>query len=105
MSCKHLRSVPWFKKTLSQYSLYEESRNFVHVFLKTATYLGLIVQSISSLTKSLVKDSLSLKYSQTQLCFFFSLKNCEELLHCSPHVFSAKNGSLFVHMFETLMSS
>ena len=51
---------------------------------------GPLGQKIVSLTKSLIKDSLSLTVNH---CGKFLLKNCKELLHCksSSHFFQQIN--------------
>ena len=68
---------------------------------------GPVVQSIVSLTKSLVNDSLSLLVRlKSSLLILFAEKN--EKSFCTakaPHIFSAKNGSVFMYnMFEILTS-
>ena len=65
---------------------------------KTAIDQGPVVQSIVSLTKSLVNDSLSLLVRlKSSVLIFFAAK--------APHIFSAKNGSVFrYNMFEILTS-
>ena len=59
---------------------------------------GPVVQSIVSLTKSLVNDSLSLLVRlKSSVLIFFAEK--------APHIFSAKNGSVFMYnVFEILTS-
>ena len=63
--------------------------------------LGPVVQSIVSLTKSLVSDSLSLLVClKSSVLIFFA-----EKMWGAPHIFSAKNGRVFsLNMFEILMS-
>ena len=60
-----------------------------------------VVQSIVSLTKSLVEESgeLSLTVLTKSLAVIFFVKNCEELLHCKrfSHFFGKKNGRVFVY--------
>ena len=66
-------------------------------------YLGPVVQSIVSLTKSLVEDSVSFQYSQHELWLHFFAENCEKLLHCTArasHIFLAKNVSSLHTMIE-----
>ena len=72
--------------------------------------LGPVVQSIVSLTKSLVNDSLSLlvRLKSSVLIFFaekmwgaFALQKSAK----APHIFLAKNSSVFMYnMFEILTS-
>ena len=63
--------------------------------------LGPVVQSIVSLTKSLVSDSLSLLVrlkSNVLIVFVEKMWGAK-----APHIFSAKNGSVFMYeMFEIL---
>ena len=56
--------------------------------------LGLVVQSMFSLTKSLVEELLSLMFTKS---FVLLLKNCEELLQLQKFltIFSAKNVKSF----------
>ena len=70
------------------------------------THLGPVVQSIVSLTKSLVNDSLSLLVHLKSCVLIFFAEECEELLQCkSSSHFSANNGSVFMYnMFEILTS-
>ena len=68
---------------------------------------GPVVQSIVSLTKSLVNDSLSLLVRLKSSVLIFFAENMWGALHCksSSHFFSAKNGSVFMYnMFEILTS-
>ena len=63
---------------------------------------GPVVQSIVSLTKSLVNNSLSLLARPKSSMLIFLPKKCTAK---APHIFSAKNGSVFMYnMFEILMS-
>ena len=63
---------------------------------------GPVVQSIVSLTKSLVNDSLSLLVRLKSSVLIFFAEKCEELLDCT---FLAKNDSVFMYtMFEILTS-
>ena len=69
-----------------------------HNMNKQIALLGPVVQSIVNLTKSLVNDLLSLLKSSV-LIFF------AEKMWGDPHIFSAKNGSVFMYnMFEILTS-
>ena len=66
-----------------------------------------VVQSIVSLTKSLVNDSLSLLVRlKSSVLIFFAEKNVRSFCTAkAPHIFSAKNGSVFMYnMFEILTS-
>ena len=66
--------------------------------------LGPVVQSIVSLTKSLVNDSLSLLVRlKSGLLIFFAEKMRGAFLQKLLTFFSAKNGSVFMYnMFEIL---
>ena len=66
--------------------------------------LGPVVQSFVSLTKLLVNDSLSLLVHLTSsVLIFFAEKMWGAF--AAPHIFSAKNGSVFVYnLFEILTS-
>ena len=61
--------------------------------------LGQVVQSIVSLTTSLVNDSLSfLVHLKSSVLIFFA-----EKMRGAPHIFSEKNGSVFMYnMYEIL---
>ena len=63
-------------------------------WLNSNTYLNLgpVVQSIVSLTESLVNDSLSLLVRLKSSVLIFFAEKCEELLHCksSSHFFGKK---------------
>ena len=82
---------------------------FIQSLCIVSKHQGPVVQSIVSLTKSLVSDSLSLlvRLKLSVLIFFaekmrgaFALKTAK-----APHIFSAKNGSVFMYnMFEILTS-
>ena len=68
---------------------------------------GPVVQSIVSLTKSLVNDSLSLLVRlKSSVLIFFAEKNVRSFCSAkAPHIFSAKNASVFMYnMFEILTS-
>ena len=67
---------------------------------------GPVVQSIVSLTKSLVNDSLSLLVClKSSVLIFFAEKMRGAFTAKAPHIFSAKNGSVFMYnMFEILTS-
>ena len=74
---------------------------------KTFTDQGPVVQSIVSLTKSLVNDSLSLLVPlKSSVLIVFAEKNVRSFCTAkAPHIFLAKNGSVFMYnMFEILTS-
>ena len=60
-------------------------------------YLGPGVQSIVSSMKLLVEDMLSLTILTRSIVVIFFPENCEELLPKAPHIFSAKNCSVFTY--------
>ena len=65
-------------------------------------FLGPVVQSIVSLTKSLVNDSLSLLVRLKSSVLIFIAEKCEEL---APHISSAQKLQCFMYnMFEILTS-
>ena len=68
---------------------------------------GPVVQSIVSLTKSLVNDSLSLLVRlKSSVLICFAERNVRSFCTAkAPHIFSTKNGSVFMYnMFEILTS-
>ena len=70
-------------------------------------YLGPVVQSILSLTKSLVEDWLSFTVLSKPIVAVFLQKKCMELLHCksSSHYFCKKKIAFFAYnTFEILTS-
>ena len=67
--------------------------------MKTNADLGLFVQSIVSSTKLLFKNLFSLtEFTKSLVVIFFAEKNVRCFCRAkAPHIFTAKNGSVFVY--------
>ena len=96
-SCTAHKKLKGCKSQLSGYHF--------HSKMSLVKDLGPVVQSIVSLTKSLVSDSLSLLVRLKSSVLIFFAEKMWGAFAKAPHIFSAKNGTVFMYdMFKILTS-